>query len=120
MPLSFDQQGRALSYQTGKVGHALPKRTCPFSPIRQSRARPFKRGTPFLIKSDKVRHVLPKGAAPFPIYQTVCQELRMDGGIAKPEPAYTVEPERDSSPILSFSLPTFPVRSGSGARFVHV
>jgi hypothetical protein len=104
----MDQQGHALSYQTGKVGHALSHlsgkvgRALSYQ-IRQSWACPSKRG------------------APFPIYQTVCQELRMDGGIAKPGPACRcAEPDRDSSPILSFSLPTFPVRSSSGARFLHV
>jgi hypothetical protein len=51
--------GHALSHLSGKVGHAPPKG-----------ARPSKRG------------------APFPIYQTVCQELRMDGGIAKSGSAF--------------------------------
>jgi hypothetical protein len=66
------------------LGRTLPKGARPFSPIRQSWACPSKRGAPF----QKGR-ALPKGArpskrgAPFPIYQTVCQELRMDGGIAK-------------------------------------
>jgi hypothetical protein len=63
-------------------GRALTNRGAPF-PIKQAKlGMPFQKG-----------HALPKGArpskrgAPFPIYQTVCQELRMDGGIAKPGPA---------------------------------
>ncbi len=52
------QKGHPLSHLSGKVGHALPKGVSP-----------SKRG------------------APFPIHQTVYQELRMDGGIAKPGPA---------------------------------
>ena len=93
---------------------ALPKGAPPFSPIRQSWA------------------TLPKGAcpskgcepfqksAPFPIHQTVCQELRMDGGIAKPGPAC-----KTWKRLLSYfeffpAHPPLPVRSSSGARFLHV
>jgi hypothetical protein len=63
------QQGCALSYLPGKVGHALPTGARPFLSIRQSWACPSHKG------------------APFPIYQAVYQELTMDGGIAKPRSA---------------------------------
>ncbi len=55
-----DQQRRALFNQQGNFGRALTNRGAPF---------PIYRATL---------------GAPFPINQTVCKELRVDGGIAKP------------------------------------
>ncbi len=57
--------GHALSYQSGKNGRALLPGAHPFLSIRQNWTCPSHKGAPFLI------------------YQAVCQELRMDGGIAK-------------------------------------
>jgi hypothetical protein len=158
MPISF---GRALTNRGApfpikqaklgmpfQKGHALPKGARP-----SKRCAPFQKGRPLSHLSGKVGHSHPKGAcpskrcepfqksAPFPIHQTVCQELRMDGGIAKPGRACRVFPctpplpcqKQQWRPILAclaripvtvevseFSLPTFPVRSSSDARFLHV
>ncbi len=98
------QKGRALSHPSIKFEHALPKgarpskRGAPFQKVcaLPKGARPSKRGAPFLTHWSKLNmpfqkgRALSKGAcslkrgAPFPFCQTVSQELRMDGGIAKP------------------------------------
>ncbi len=50
----------------------------PFPSIKQTWARPSQEGVPLSINQANL-------SAPFPIYQSVCQELRMDGGIANPD-----------------------------------
>jgi hypothetical protein len=96
------QQGHALSYLPGKVGRTLPTGVRPFPSNMQSWACPSHKGAPFLMKQAKLGMPFSQGAPflikqakwacpshkgmPFPIYQVVCQELRMDRGIAKPGP----------------------------------
>ncbi len=75
------QKGRALSHPLVKSEQALPKG-----------APPTKRGALFLTHWSKLNMPYQKGralskGAPFPFCQTVSQELRMDGGIAKSGPA---------------------------------
>jgi hypothetical protein len=65
-PLSINQAN--LSAPLSSEGAPL-KWARPFPSIRQTWARPSQKGTPF------------------PIHQTVSQELRMNGGMAKPGPA---------------------------------
>jgi hypothetical protein len=80
-PISQKWTGPSKRCAPFQKGRALPKG-----------ARPTKRGAPFLTHWSKLNMPFQKGralskGAPFPLCQTVSQELRMDGGIAKSGPA---------------------------------
>ena len=102
-PLGTHWPTGARPFLSNRQSWACPsKRGMPFQNVHSlpKGARPSKRKAPFLTYQAKLGmpfqkgHALPKVAspskrgAPFPIHQTVCQELRMDGGIAKPGPAF--------------------------------
>ncbi len=80
-----DQQGRAQPYQSGKLERAPLKWARPFLLIRQTWAPPSQVSASLSINQANLSAPIQKGAL-FPILQTVSQELRMNGGMAKPEP----------------------------------
>jgi len=80
-----DQQGRAHFYQSSKLERATLKWAHPFLSIRQTWARPSQVSAPLSINQANLSVPIQKGDL-FPIHQTVSQELRMNAGMAKPEP----------------------------------